>query len=135
MIPLQIHEGQLINNYGKVIQPENGFVSIEIDGKKKRFVFEKLFSYLEKNNQYKKPVLRRNKPRKEQASRITSKEERKPKQNKHRRKAIIISKDGVEQEFESVYKGHLKVGLALCQMFAVLAGKKESLKGYKIKYK
>lgn len=137
MIPVKLHEGKLVNEYGKLIEPnENGLVEIEIEGKVKRFVPEKLVDYLERNGQvYKKPVLRRNKLQKKKRNRITKTREKKDNVGHNRRKAIIISKDGIEQEFKSVSEGHLKVGLALCQMFAVLGGKKESLKGYKIKYK
>jgi hypothetical protein len=137
MIPVKLHEGKLVDKSGNLIEPnENGLVEIEIEGKVKRLVFNKLVDYLERNGQVsKKPILRRMEPDKVKIRKIPKLRAKNGKDGCHRRKKVIITDiNGIEQEFESVVRVHKELKVSLCQLFYVLSGKKETLKGYKIKY-
>lgn len=137
MIPVKIHEGKLVNESGKLIEPnKNGLVEIEIEGKVKRFVPEKLINYLERKGQvYKKPILRRNKAGKVRFKKTYKPREKNGKVGHHRRKKIVVTdEEGNEMEFESITQAAAKLPISACKMFPVLQGKRETLKGYKIKY-
>lgn len=137
MIPVKLHEGRLVDKSGKPIEPnENGLVEIEIEGKIKRFVPEKLIDYLERKGQvYKKPVLRRNKTRKAKVSKIHKERIKIDARGRNRCKKVVITDlQGKVVEFESIVKASNELKICKSKMFAVLSGKIESLKGYKIKY-
>lgn len=137
MIPVKLHEGKLVNEYGELIEPnENGLVEIEIEGKIKRFVPEKLADYLERNGQvYKEPILRRNKNGKIKVKKKYNYHVKNGKVGHHRRRKVVVTdKEGKVFEFESITKASTELKISACKMFPVLAGKRETLKGYKIKY-
>ena len=137
MIPVKLHEGKLVDKSGKLIEPnENGLVEIEIEGKIKRFVHEKLVDYLEREGQvYKKPILRRNKDGKVRFKKKYKTYIKNGKVGHHRRRRVIITdKEGNEQEYESITKAATELKICNSKMFRVLSGEKETLKGYKIKY-
>ena len=137
MIPVKLHEGKLFNKAGKIIEPnENGLVEIEIEGKMKRFVPEKLIDYLERNGQvYKKPGLRVNKEGKVRFKKTYNYHVKNGKVGHHRRRKVIVTdKEGKVFEFESITKAAKELKISACKMFPVLTGKRETLKGYKIKY-
>ena len=137
MIPVKLHEGKLVDKSGKLIEPnENGLVEIEIEGKIKRFVPEKLIDYLERNGQvYKEPVFRRNKGGKTKVKKTYNYRVKNGKVGHHRRRKVIVTnKEGKVFEFESITKAAKELKISACKMFPVLTGKRETLKGYKIKY-
>jgi hypothetical protein len=136
MIPVKLHEGKLVDKYGKLIEPnENGLVEIEIEGKMKRFVPEKLIDYLVRKGQvYKEPILRRNKPSKKKSKVLPKSKPKKGNRGHNRRKRIVVSKDGIIVEFESITKASIELKICRSKIFAVLNGKIKTLKGYKIKY-
>ena len=137
MIPVKLHEGKLVDKSGGLIEPnENGLVEIEIDGKVKRFVPEKLIDYLERNGQvYKKPVLRRNKAGKIKTKKVPKQRIKKGTVGHNRRKkVIVIDFEGNKHEFESITKAANDLKICRSKIFSVLNGKLRTLKGYKIKY-
>ena len=137
MIPIKLHEGKLVNEYGEPIKPnENGLVEIEIEGKMKRFVPEKLIDYLaRKGRVYKEPILRRNKDGKTKVKKTYNYRVKNGKVGHHRRRKVIVTnKEGKVFEFESITKAAKELKISACKMFPVLTGKRETLKGYKIKY-
>lgn len=136
MIPVKLHEGKLVNEYGEPIEPnENGLVEIEIEGKIKRFVPEKLIDYLEREGQvYKKPILKRNKPAKKKSKVLPKVNPKKGNRGYNRRKRIVVSKEGIEQEFKSITEAAETLKICRSKIFSVLNGKIQTLKGYKIKY-
>lgn len=137
MIPVKLHEGKLVDKAGKIIEPnENGLVEIEVEGKMKRFVPEKLVDYLERNGQvYKEPIFRRNKDGKIKVKKKYNYRVKNGKVGHHRRKKVVITdKEGKVFEFESITKASTELKISACRMFPVLTGKRETLKGYKIKY-
>ena len=137
MIPVTVQGGELFNEYGEPVKPnENGFVEIEVEGKVKKFVAKKLVNYLEREGQvYKKPILRRNKAGKVRFKKTYKPREKNGKVGHHRRKKVVVTdKEGNEMEFESITQAAAKLPISACKMFPVLQGKRETLKGYKIKY-
>ena len=137
MIPVTVQDGELFNEYGEPVKPnENGFVEIEVEGKVKKFVAKKLANYLEREGQvYKKPILRRNKDGKVRFKKKYKTYIKNGKVGHHRRRRVIITdKEGNEQEYESITKAATELKICNSKMFRVLSGEKETLKGYKIKY-
>ncbi len=136
MIPVKLHEGKLVNKSGKLIEPnENGLVEIEIEGKIKRFVPEKLIDYLERKGQvYKKPILKRNKTVKKKSKVLPKPKPKKGNRGHNRRKRIVVSKDGITEEFKSITEASIVLKICRSKIFSVLNGKLKTLKGYKIKY-
>lgn len=137
MIPVTVQGGELLNEYGEPVKPnENGFIEIEVEGKVKKFVAKKLANYLEREGQvYKKPILRRNKDGKVRFKKKYKAYVKNGKVGHHRRRRVIITdKEGNEQEYESITKAATELKICNSKMFRVLSGEKETLKGYKIKY-
>lgn len=137
MIPLQIHNGLLVNNSGRIVTPDAaGMIEVNVEGEIKRYVYEKLIDYIKRNGQvYKKPILSRNKPIKIASNKKVSTREKKGNVGEHRRKAIVVSKDDIEEEFKSIKSASKKLGICYCNMFRVLNGERSQIGGYKIKYK
>ena len=123
MIPVKLHEGKLVDKAGKIIEPnENGLVEIEIEGKVKRFVPEKLVDYLERNGQiYKEPILRRNKGGKIKVKKKYNYHVKNGKVGHHRRRKVIITdKEGKVFEFESITKASSELKICRSKIFSVL---------------
>ena len=137
MIPVTVQGGELFNEYGEPVKPnENGFIEIEVEGKVKKFVAKKLANYLEREGQvYKKPILRRNKGGKIKVKKKYNYHVKNGKVGHHRRRKVIITdKEGKVFEFESITKASSELKICRSKIFSVLNGRLKSLKGYKIKY-
>lgn len=136
MIPLKLTQGQLFDKAGNPILPnENGIITVEIEGTPRRFVYEKLVSFLERNGQVsEKPILRPLNRRKRAKKGFAKVREKKGNVGHHRRKRIVVDNGVTKQEFESITKASNDLKICRSKIFSVLNGKLANLKGYKIKY-
>jgi len=136
MIPVKVFQGQLFDKDGNAILPDcEGIVHIIVEGKPKKFVYEKLISYLERNPTLnEKTILRLKAKKKEPISKKYNYYKKKGNVGHHRRKQVVFSKEGKEREFKSIIEASLELKISRVQIFEVLKGKRETFHGYKIKY-
>jgi hypothetical protein len=125
MIPVKVLQGKLFDKDGKPIEPtESGIIEIEVEGKKKRFIYDKLVSYLERNGQL---LIKR--------YRKVPQYKKKGSVGHHRRKRIVVTdSEGLEKEFESCSKAAKELNICRTNIPHVLSGRYKQISGYKIKY-
>lgn len=106
------YEGKIYAPGGIELVPDNnGIVTVDVEGKPRRFVASKLADYLSKNNMIKPPVLKKKKEKKTKRVRVVGGPKKKQKnyhkrnyrQGFHRRKSVVaIDKDGGRTPFVSI---------------------------------
>lgn len=120
-INFYIQNNILTDCHGNHLLPgADGIVTINVDGKVKRFVYEKLLSFLSRNgvkNKVKKPAVV------------------KKKRGEQRRKPVIVTTpENKELIFESSADAARSLSLCRTNIPHVLSGKYRHISGHKIRY-
>lgn len=124
-------------NGKKLIKKEDGTVVIKIDNKERRFIYEKLFSFISKVQNKDDLLL--------VIDKINTLNKKVRKRNytyvktgysTHKSKVIIcIHPNGTEEVFESIYDAHRKLGIRRMTIHSLLKGNIHKKEVYKFKYK
>ena len=130
--------GFIYNKNGKkVVKKEDGNVIIKVDGKERRFIYDKLLAFILKSQDKNKlPVV---------VDKVNSASSEKRKRNyayvkigysTHKSKSIIcVYPNGIEEPFESIYEAHRKLGIRRMTIHSLLKGNIHKKEIYKFHYK
>ena len=124
-------------NGKKLIKKEDGTITIKVENKERRFIYDKLFGFISKVQNRDDLLL--------VIDKINTLNKKVRKRNytyvkigysAHKSKSIICThQDGTEEAFESIYEAHRKLGIRRMTIHSLLKGNVHKKEIYKFHYK